>query len=105
MVNVMRLLGKEVSGEASTSTATPPRRAYANRREAKSADRRCTMASRHQARERAVQVLFQYDIHGQAGPWLDDFWIQYPLADELRSLRNDWSRAPGPIERVGRTDQ
>jgi N utilization substance protein B len=42
------------------------------------------MASRHQARERAVQILFQYDIHGQAGPWLDDFWIQYPLAEELR---------------------
>ena len=42
------------------------------------------MASRHQARERAVQILFQYDIHGQAGPWLDDFWTQYPLAEELR---------------------
>lgn len=42
------------------------------------------MASRHQARERAVQILFQYDIHGQAGPWLDDFWIQYPLTEELR---------------------
>ena len=27
MVNVMRLLGKEVSGETSASTATPPRRA------------------------------------------------------------------------------
>ncbi len=44
------------------------------------------MASRHQARERAVQILFQYDIHGQAGPWLDDFWIQYPLAEELRGF-------------------
>ena len=42
------------------------------------------MASRHQARERAVQILFQYDIHGQVGPWLDDFWIQYPLAEEFR---------------------
>ena len=44
------------------------------------------MASRHQARERAVQILFQYDVHGQAGPWLDDFWIQYPLAEELRAF-------------------
>ena len=44
------------------------------------------MASRHQARERAVQILFQYDIHGQAGPWLDDFWIQYPMAEELRGF-------------------
>ena len=42
------------------------------------------MASRHEARERAVQILFQYDIHGQAGPWLEDFWTQYPLAEELR---------------------
>ena len=42
------------------------------------------MASRHQARERAVQIFFQYDIHGQAGPWLDDFWTHYPLNDELR---------------------
>lgn len=44
------------------------------------------MASRHQARERAVQILFQYDVHGQAGPWLDDFWLQYPLAEELRAF-------------------
>lgn len=44
------------------------------------------MASRHQARERAVQILFQYDIHGQAGPWLDDFWVQYPLTEELRAF-------------------
>jgi N utilization substance protein B len=44
------------------------------------------MASRHQARERAVQILFQYDIHGQAGPWLEDFWVQYPLAEELRAF-------------------
>lgn len=44
------------------------------------------MASRHQARERAVQILFQYDIHGQAGPWLEDFWTQYPLAEELRAF-------------------
>lgn len=44
------------------------------------------MASRHQARERAVQILFQYDIHGQSGPWLDDFWIQYPLTEELRAF-------------------
>ena len=42
------------------------------------------MASRHEARERAVQILFQYDIHGQAGPWLEEFWTQYPLTEELR---------------------
>ncbi|HMZ56011.1 MAG TPA: transcription antitermination factor NusB [Nitrospira sp.] len=44
------------------------------------------MASRHQARERAVQILFQYDIHGRPGPWLDDFWVQYPLTEELRTF-------------------
>lgn len=32
------------------------------------------MGSRHQARERALQILFQYDIHGKPGVWLDEFW-------------------------------
>lgn len=32
------------------------------------------MGSRHQARERALQILFQYDVHGKPGPWLDEFW-------------------------------
>ena len=32
------------------------------------------MGSRHQARERALQILFQYDIHGKPGIWLDEFW-------------------------------
>ena len=65
------------------------------------------MASRHQARERAVQILFQYDIHGQAGPWLDDFWTQYPLNDELRVFaeRLVWGRSDFRIrETDGRTE-
>ncbi|TKS60886.1 MAG: N utilization substance protein B [Nitrospira sp.] len=37
------------------------------------------MGSRHQARERALQILFQYDIHGKPGLWLDEFWN--PLKD------------------------
>ena len=37
------------------------------------------MGSRHQARERALQILFQYDIHGKPGVWLDEFWK--PLKD------------------------
>ena len=37
------------------------------------------MGSRHQARERALQILFQYDVHGETGPWLDEFWK--PLKD------------------------
>ncbi len=37
------------------------------------------MGSRHQARERALQILFQYDIHGKPGVWLEEFWK--PLKD------------------------
>ena len=37
------------------------------------------MGNRHQARERALQILFQYDIHGKPGVWLDEFWK--PLKD------------------------
>jgi N utilization substance protein B len=44
------------------------------------------MASRHQARERALQILFQYDIHGKRGPWLDEFWQEYPLQDATRKF-------------------
>jgi N utilization substance protein B len=44
------------------------------------------MASRHQARERALQILFQYDIHGKAGAWLDEFWREYPLHDAMREF-------------------
>ena len=41
------------------------------------------MGSRHQARERALQILFQYDIHGKPGFWLDEFWK--PLKDSQES--------------------
>ena len=41
------------------------------------------MGSRHQSRERALQILFQYDIHGKAGLWLDEFWK--PLDDKKES--------------------
>jgi N utilization substance protein B len=44
------------------------------------------VASRHQARERALQILFQYDIHGKDGLWLDEFWKEYPLEDATRSF-------------------
>jgi N utilization substance protein B len=37
------------------------------------------MGSRHLSRERALQILFQYDIHGKPGVWLDEFWK--PLKD------------------------
>lgn len=41
------------------------------------------MGSRHQARERALQILFQYDIHGKPGVWLDEFWK--PLKDDTET--------------------
>ena len=44
------------------------------------------MASRHLARERALQILFQYDIHGKQGLWLDEFWKQYPLDEPTKAF-------------------
>ena len=43
-------------------------------------------ATRHQARERALQLLFQWDIHEQGGEWERDFWEQYPLDGEARTF-------------------
>ncbi|HKE62132.1 MAG TPA: transcription antitermination factor NusB [Nitrospira sp.] len=42
------------------------------------------MGSRHQSRERALQILFQYDIHGKPGVWLEEFWKQCKSADEVK---------------------
>src|SRR4029078_12208121 len=44
------------------------------------------MGSRHQARERALQILFQYDIHGKPGLWLDEFWKQYKVSEDVKAL-------------------
>lgn len=44
------------------------------------------MGSRHQARERALQILFQYDIHGRSGLWLDVFWKENETTDEARAF-------------------
>lgn len=44
------------------------------------------MGTRHQARERALQILFQYDIHGKAGVWLDEFWNQVKGTEEIRAF-------------------
>jgi len=44
------------------------------------------MGSRHQSRERALQVLFQYDIHGKPGVWLDEFWKQYKVSDDVKAF-------------------
>lgn len=44
------------------------------------------IAPRHQARERALQMLFQWDIHEKGGEWEKDFWEQFPLGDEAREF-------------------
>lgn len=44
------------------------------------------MGIRRQSRERALQILFQWDIHGKAGAWLEDFWIQHPADPEIKAF-------------------
>jgi transcription antitermination protein NusB len=44
------------------------------------------MGSRHQARERALQILFQYDIHGRAGLWRDVFWQENEATDDVKAF-------------------
>jgi N utilization substance protein B len=44
------------------------------------------MGSRHQAREHALQILFQYDIHGKPGVWLDEFWKQIKVKEEVKAF-------------------
>lgn len=42
------------------------------------------MGARHQARERALQILFQHDIHGKVDLPLDEFWREYSVSDESK---------------------
>lgn len=44
------------------------------------------MGSRRQSRERALQVLFQWDIHGNTDHWLDDFWEQHQTPSDVRQF-------------------
>ena len=44
------------------------------------------MGGRRQARERALQILFQWDIHGNTEHWLEDFWEREPTTDEVRQF-------------------
>ena len=44
------------------------------------------MGSRHYARERALQILFQYDIHGRPGRGLDLFWKENEAPDEAKAF-------------------
>src|SRR5689334_13282170 len=44
------------------------------------------MGSRHLSRERALQILFQYDIHGKPGIWLEEFWKQYQADEDIKAF-------------------
>ncbi len=44
------------------------------------------MGARHQARERALQILFQHDIHGKVDLSLDEFWREYSVSDESKAF-------------------
>ncbi|MFQ5992815.1 MAG: transcription antitermination factor NusB [Nitrospiraceae bacterium] len=44
------------------------------------------MGSRRQSRVCALQILFQWDVHGTVGDWLDDFWVQHPVEGEVRQF-------------------
>ena len=44
------------------------------------------VGSRHQARERALQILFQYDIHGKPGLWLEEFWKPLKADEETKAF-------------------
>ena len=44
------------------------------------------MSSRRQSRERALQVLFQWDIHGNTEHWLADFWAHNPISPDARAF-------------------
>lgn len=54
------------------------------------------MGFRHRARERALQILFQYDIHGKPGTWLDEFWK--PLKDDEETKAFAEQLARGVLE-------
>lgn len=44
------------------------------------------MGGRRLSRERTLQILFQWDIHGNTNHWLDEFWRQHPLTGEARQF-------------------
>lgn len=44
------------------------------------------MGSRHLAREHALQILFQYDIHGKPDVWLDEFWNTVKATEEVKAF-------------------
>ena len=43
-------------------------------------------STRHDARELALQILFQYDFHGSAECWLEQFWAQRDASESVRAF-------------------
>ena len=60
------------------------------------------MGSRHRARERALQILFQYDIHGKPGFWLDEFWKPLKDSEETKTFAEEL--VAGVLERKREVD-
>ncbi|MGH7231634.1 MAG: transcription antitermination factor NusB [Nitrospiraceae bacterium] len=44
------------------------------------------MGSRRQSRERALQILFQWDIHGNTDHWLNEFWERNDVSADVREF-------------------
>jgi transcription antitermination protein NusB len=44
------------------------------------------MGIRRQSRICALQLLFQWDIHGSTEHWLADYWTQHPAAPDVREF-------------------
>lgn len=43
-------------------------------------------SGRRRAREKALQVLFQWDVHGNTEHWLADFWTHNQVSPEVREF-------------------
>ena len=44
------------------------------------------MGTRHEARERALQILFQHDIHGKGNIKLEEFWNEFTATDDAKAF-------------------
>ncbi len=44
------------------------------------------MGTRRQAREHALQILFQWDIHGNTDHWLKEFWTERRVPPDSRAF-------------------
>ena len=44
------------------------------------------MGTRRKAREYALQILFQWDVHGSTNHWLKEFWAQRQASEDVRAF-------------------